>query len=436
MKRLFTCLALVLFLLPLPMRAQQKDSTRRFSADLELISRGEIRDGGLPQAQDGTDDFSAFIVSRARVILGYQRAHLALNATFQHTGVWGQAGGGDLNLYEAWAKLFTNNGFFVQLGRQALAYDDERIIGPDDWSMTGSTHDVLRLGYEGKRLKFHTLAAFNQNIQNIAIGSTYYTGGAQPYKTMQLGWLHYDLPWFPLGVSLLAMNIGMQAGEPDETEHVEWQQMLGGYAKFEPKGWSLEASYYRQIGYDESHAQLDAWMASAKAQYLPSERWGLVAGYDYLSGDDKFSVPQGGNIGLIWHKQLKGFNPIYGSHHAFYGAMDFFYVKTFVNGFSPGLQNAFAGGRWSPAKNLSVGLTYHYLATSTKLQDIGMTLGHEVELEGSWTFLKDIITLSAGFSYMAGTENMQRLKRASEKGQLIWTWISLSATPRLFQWPK
>ena len=34
--------------------------------------------------------------------------------------------------------------------------------------MTGSTHDALKLGYEGFGHKVHVLGAFNQNPQNIA----------------------------------------------------------------------------------------------------------------------------------------------------------------------------------------------------------------------------------------------------------------------------
>ena len=70
---------------------------------------------------------------------------------------------------------------------------------------------------------------------------------------------------------------------------------------------------------------------------------------------------------------------------------------------------------------------------ATKLQDIGSTLGHELEIQGSWTFLKDV-TLSMGMSYMVGTKNMQLLKRASEDGRLFWAWISLQAAPRLLNY--
>ena len=45
--------------------------------------------------------------------------------------------------------------------------------------------------------------------------------------------------------------------------------------------------------------------------------------------------------------------------------------------------------------------------------------------------MKDV-NLSAGYSYMTGTETMERLKRASDQGSLRWAWLSLSISPKLF----
>ena len=421
---------LIVLLAPLSASAQESDPNNLLYADLQMLSRGEIRDGALPLSQESTTDRSAFILGRTRLNIGYKRPNLELKAIIQHLGIWGQAGKGDFNVQEAWAKVSSNKGLFAQIGRQMLSYDDERILGPNDWSMAGIAHDVLRAGYEGHGHKFHAVFAFNQNAANTVNGSTYYTGGALPYKAMYMGWYHYDLPVAPLGVSLLALNIGMQSGTPGEDEHMEWQHVLGGYAKYSPKRWSLEGTYYKQIGKDEEGSVLDAWMASAKACWNPSDVLGFVAGYDFLSGDKSFAVRAPGQMGLTHHDVLRGFNPIYGSHHAFYGAMDFFYVSTYVDGFTPGLQNAFVGVNVSPVKNMNLGLSYHYLAISTKLQDIGSTLGHEFELEGAWRFMKDA-ALACGFSYMFGTENMQLLKRASDDGRLLWTWLALSVTPRI-----
>lgn len=111
--------------------------------------------------------------------------------------------------------------------------------------------------------------------------------------------------------------------------------------------------------------------------------------------------------------------------------MDFFYVCTYVFGFTPGLQNAFAGIHFNPIKNLTVKANYHYMATATKLVDMNMTLGHQIGLEARYAFAKDI-RLSAGYSFMTGTDTMEKLKRASDNGSLRWAWFSLSISPRIF----
>ena len=429
-------LYLIAALLTLPLAATAQDTTaNRLTADLQFMTRGEIRDGGLSSVkpEEALGDHANFVLGRARLTLGFEKSYLSTKIDLRQTGIWGQAGGTSFNVYEAWAKLNARNGLFLQAGRQTLSYDDERIIGPNDWAMDGTSHDALKLGFEGSDHKAHLILAYNQNEENMTNGSSYYTGGALPYKTMQTAWYHYDLPSAPFGLSLLVMNIGMQAGQPTVNDHIEWQQLYGGYLKYAPSHWSLEASYYRQSGHNENGLAIKAWMASLLAKWQPFSTFAFKAGFDYLSGDDYFVVAQEGDIGLTQHDTLRGFTSVFGSHHQFYGAMDFFYVSTFVNGFSPGLQNAFLGTSIKPVKNLRVDVDYHYLAMSTRLHDIDMdmTLGHELEMETAWQ-IKEDVTVSLGLSFMVGTETMQRLKRASTDGLLRWTWLSLNITPRIF----
>lgn len=411
---------------PMP-SSDKKDNVLK--VDLQMLSHGEARNGGMPA--DATDDKTNFIMGRERLVIGFERPFLETKLTIQHNGIWGQSGKGAFNVNEAWAKMSARNGMFAQIGRVALAYDDERIIGPNDWAMASLSHDVLRLGYEGHHHKAHIILAYNQNAENVTQGGDYYSNGAQPYKTMQTAWYHYDVPKFPLGASVLFMNIGMQGGEKDKDAHTEFQQVLGGYVSFHPKHWIVEGSYYRQFGKHENRMKIDAWMASGKVKWDPTDKYGFETGFDYLSGDDLFAVPPKGSIGVTHHDVIRGFNPIYGSHHQFYGAMDFFYVSTYVHGFTPGLQNAYFGGHYQPFKKLTVQANYHYLATATKLIAMDMTLGHEFEIQAKYSFSKDI-NLSGGFSYMTGTETMEKLKRASADGSLRWGWISLNITPRIF----
>ena len=172
-------------------------------------------------------------------------------------------------------------------------------------------------------------------------------------------------------------------------------------------------------------------MASALVGVKLSPQVGLTAGYDYLSGDENFAVPAKGQLGVIRHEAIKGFNPVYGSHHKFYGMMDFFYVRTYLNGFTPGLQNFYVGGEYSPINQLKLKVRYHYMATATKLKDIDMTLGHDVDIEASYQIMKDV-KLSAGFSYMKGTDTMEKLRRADSDNNLRWGWFSLLISPKIF----
>ena len=425
---------------PLRVLAQEeeKEKENQLSISLSMLGHGETRNGGVDPSVNTEDaeveDKANFLMGRTRLMVDFQKPGLQAKVTAQHSGIWGQKGQGSFNIHEAWAKLSARNGLFAQIGRQALSYDDERIIGPNDWAMAAQSHDVLRVGYEGHGHKAHVILAYNQNSENIT-GGTYYKDGAQPYKTMHTAWYHYDFSKLPLGASVLFMNIGMQAGEKDGTEmyapHTEYQQLLGGYLCYRPKGLKAEASYYRQFGNDEDGVKIDAWMASVKTEWQYTPQLGFTAGFDYMSGDKYFAVPGKGMIGVVYHDAIRGFNPIYGSHHQFYGLMDFFYVQTYVNGFTPGLQNLSAGVSYKPIKGLDLKLGYHYLAVATKLKDMDMTLGHDIDFEASYAVMPDV-RLSLGYSFMTGTATMEKLKRADKDGNLRWGWFSLIVSPKLF----
>ena len=176
---------------------------------------------------------------------------------------------------------------------------------------------------------------------------------------------------------------------------------------------------------------INAWMMAAEADWDVNARWHLNTGYFFMSGDEYYFVPPHGYIGLIRKTEVRGFNPIFGSHHQFYGAMDFFYVETFFGGNTPGLQDFHVAGRWSPVPALNLGVSYHYLATGVKLDKLKCGLGHEVELSASWNIMKDV-KLDAGYSFMHGTETMAFLKRTSERNRLQWGWIMLTVTPEFF----
>ena len=439
MKKILSSVLLV-FLCPFAAFSQSADSIPQqkptekgpsITIDANMLARGEYRYGGMPVAEV-VDNHAAFVMDRIRLSAELSWGNLSMRVTPQHAGIWGQSNGGSFNLNEGWMQYTTKPGLFFKIGRQALRYDDERIIGSDDWSMMSVTHDVLKLGYDGKNHHAHAIVGFNQNGEKIN-GGTFYKNGYQPYKSMQTLWYHYDFSHFPLGISAVFINTGMQDGDDEDDEYETMnQQLFGGYVKFHPKNFSLEASYYRQMGKSEYGLDISAYMASVKTSYTLISSLTLTAGYDYLSGDERFAVPKPGQIGLTQHKTIRGFSSIFGSHHQFYGAMDFFYMQTYVGGFTPGLQNLYFGADYKPLNNLSLTGNYHYFATAYKLPNFDRTLGHELEFSTSWQFDK-YVAFQAGYTFMSGSETMERLHRTSDKRHLHWLWAQLIFTPKIFQ---
>ena len=405
--------------------AQQADTLKTFSINASLWSRGEFRDGALP-ADNGVDH-AAFLMSNNVIRMDYSGKYLEARVSPRFFGVWGAKGSGNMAVEEAWLGL-KSGGWFVRLGRQKLKYDDERIIGGNDWSMATSTHDIVKTGFELGKHKLHLLAAFNQNNENTN-GGTYYVDGAQAYKTMQALWYHFD-PIPQLGASLIFMNTGMQRilYSEDQENETKYQQLFGAYASWKPGLFGLQASYYRQTGYDENALPIHAWMTSIEADARISSWLSLNTGFFFMSGDEHFYVPAHNAFGMSQKKEVRGFNPIFGSHHEFYGAMDFFYVSTYYGGNTPGLQDYHIGTQFRLFKKLKLDVSYHLLSTAVPIQNAStQILGHEVELEASWEIAKDI-TLMAGYSFMNGTETMQLLKRGDED-RLRWAWLMLMVTP-------
>ena len=234
------------------------------------------------------------------------------------------------------------------------------------------------------------------------------------------------------------MNMGVESGVMGSTYYppaTKFQQLWGTYLNYHPQHLTLEASYYRQSGTvvnsEKMFRPIRAWMASAKATITPTDRYGFELGYDFLSGDDYVPVIYGGTYGLPMHKVDGGFSPLYGSRTKFYGIMDYFYSSARINGFTPGLQNAFVGAFGNPIPKLHLSAKYHYLAVATSLDGLSSTLGHSMDIEAGYEFSKDV-SLMAGYTMMVGSETMNRLKQGDNNKYAHWAWFSLIVSPTLF----
>jgi hypothetical protein len=112
--------------------------------------------------------------------------------------------------------------------------------------------------------------------------------------------------------------------------------------------------------------------------------------------------------------------------------MDFFYLDSYVSNYSPGLQNVFIGTSITPVEKLNLNAAYHFFATATKLNGYDKSLGHDIELVASYSFVK-YVTLSAGYTFMYGSKTMQALQHVGDNRRLHWAWVMLNINPTIFK---
>ena len=401
---------------------QGTEKENEFTMSMQIRPRAEYRNGVLFPRGEG-QEAAAFINNRARLSMDYKRSDLEIKMSAQHVGIWGQDPQIDKNgrfiLNEAWAKLDFGKGYFAQLGRQTLAYDDERILGGLDWNVAGRYHDALKLGYANKNHQLHLILAFNQNGDEKYYGGTYYAPGGQPYKNMQTLWYHYTANQTPFEASLLFMNLGLETGDAaTKDSHTRYLQTMGTYLTYKTKSLNMDGAFYYQTGKNSKAAKVSAFMGSLQAAYAFDKTWTGVISCDYLSGNKGDG------------STYKAFDPLYGTHHKFYGAMDYFYASTFENGFAPGLMDARLGVRFRASAKVDMDLNYHYFTTAVKVPDLSKSLGSEVDYQINWSIMKDV-KLSAGYSFMRGTKTMDAVKGGNHKSWQGWGWLSLNINPKV-----
>lgn len=167
MKKFLAVLTLLAFVPVL--RAQEG----KLNVNADFLTRGEIRNGGLPVEEEGVQDFAAFILERTMIGLDYTKAGFSTKITAQHSGTWGSSEGGLLNVYEAWVQMTSAKGLFFRLGRQNLSYDDQRLFGSDDWAMTTKLQNADKpLGNEVEITAAYQLG----NNSKLSFGYSYMRG--------------------------------------------------------------------------------------------------------------------------------------------------------------------------------------------------------------------------------------------------------------------
>lgn len=430
--RLFPVSLFILILLICNTSATAQDEKiEELKLNIQLRPRAEMRNGLFTPILNGQKP-AVFVAQRSRVGFTYSKNQkLKIGLSAQVVNTWGndpqvQLTANNISLYEAWGQFYFTPEWNIKLGRQVLSYDDERILGALDWNHAGRKHDAVLMGFEKNKFKANLGAAYNQNSEKIT-GTFYDNSLSQPYKAMEFLWLKYNIS-DAVVFSFLGMNLDFQDRIDSSISHL---QTIGGNIFYKKEKLKVTGAYYFQAGNkpvkDLQAVKTNAWMSAIKIDYIFDKKFNTVAGSDYLRGRDMNSTST----------NISYFNPLYGTHHKFYGFMDYFYVSSAHK--NVGLWDSYLNFNFNPTERFAGQIALHHFESAAKIIDYNTakaknTLGNEVDLSFTYNVMNEV-KLTGGYSQMFTHPSMKYVKNISSNQSMKpvqnWVWLSFNFNPQI-----
>ena len=407
-----------------------------FDMSLQLRPRTEYRNGAYRPLQTGEEP-AILTHNRTRLTMNYSNGNkLKMRVSLQNINIWGQANqvqpldatNNNIGLFEAYADIKLSENMRTKIGRQMIALDDDRIFGTFDWHPAGRSHDALNISWKKQNTDVQTYFAFNQNYNTIGnvnnpAGQYFSPENAQPYQHLQMIYAKYNFtPKHYL--SVLANNIGFKDLKTDNKTYN--MQTIGANYFGNGNLWNVGLSAYYQFGETNVGRKTSATLLSAVVDYKINKPSKIGLGIDYLSGDNTNKPTQ---------EATNIFNPLYGTHHKFYGIMDYFYTGN-PHG-NIGLLDTYV--RYSSVINpkLSISAVGHFFNSGAKIyqnnQKKSNYLGSELDLSFNYNIMKNV-SLTGGYSNFFNTESLRYLKKTpNARGNQDWVWLSLNINPQIFK---
>jgi hypothetical protein len=393
---------------------------QKINISADLRARYEMRNGYSTLKPDSAS-IANFISQRTRINIEYNSDKIKLKISPQNVRVWGDVNASSKNdnntsLHEAYAEALFNKNISIQLGRQELNYDNERIFGATDWAMQGKSHDAILFKFVVDSIhKIHVGVAYN------AIGESNFRQNYSipQYKTLQYIWYHGDFK--NINLSVLALNNGMPYLKNNK-EKVAFTQTIGATSTYSKKKFNANVEAYVQTGKIATKKVL-SYYASANLEYQWIDKLKTSIGVTYLSGksnNDSSST-------------IKSFNPLYGTAHKFNGFMDYFYVGNHNN--TVGLIDINASIFYKIEK-FSLKFIPHVFLGAADLYKNGekqqKLLGTELDLVAAYKVFNNF-SLEAGYSQMFGTSSLELLKGGNKDNANNWVYLTAKFNPVIFK---
>ena len=442
----------------------------QFTISGEFRPRAEYRDG-YTKLRDSTQSPYGDILGRERIIFDYNNNKFTTRFSLQHAFVFGENNyynsdtikNNTVNIFEAWFKYNFTKSFAIRVGRMAISYDDQRVIGYNNWRPQGSSHDLV--GFQWGVEKASYQGDFSFAINNASPAGAYLSDYyLKNYKYMSYLWNQKTFFKEMLKISVMGIVDAFQL--PTQYQKVTTKQTLwvvngqdtvghttltntsqvpvtsvnqiyarytiGANAWFNWKNLSINASGYYQGGHIQDGREVEANCFGVNAAYQIVRPFKLLVGYDHLSGTDNNPA----NKAAI-AKKVTSFNVLYGTNHQFYGYMDLFSSMVTTTANHPGLDQIYGRGTVNFSKVTSLEATWRYFSfgndyLADQKTKVGKDLGSELDLMFIYKPLSNV-ELNAAYchffpsSAMDSFDGMKGSVRGSE-----YIYLQITYKPNFF----
>jgi hypothetical protein len=400
--------------------------------DAEFRPRTEFRQGFRKPLAD-TLKPALITIQRTRLNADYRAKILNARISLQDSRIWGNTDNkvntSKVEVFEAWFEYLITSGFSVQMGRQPLKYDDQRLFGLSNWSNTGTAHDAMVLKYNSPFIQVHSGIAYNNNKDTLLNINYAYTG-KQNYKTMGYAWLSKQVY---KGTTLSVISIFEGFERKSNYTVVYPRSTYGGNLVYANDSSALGFSItgYMQQGKDPNkamgngYADLKAYFLAAKASYKFINALSATIGMDYYSGSSS----------TIDAAKSKTFNRLYGTAHSFNGSMEYFTTLP-----TQGLKDFYGGITTKITPKFSADLTAHmfyfdkdFIYNKVKTEK---SLGTEADLTLNYVVSKEI-AIQGGYSmYFNSGSTAKYYKMAGvDIHPQQWAYLMFTIKPQLYKTP-
>lgn len=424
------------FLILLPVIFFFNYGNAQIEFNAQFMSRAEYRHG-FQTLFNNNQKPAVFISQRARLISGYKAEKFKIHISAQDVRTWGSSShlsvdtSGSLSLHEGYGEIYFSQNWSLKVGRQEIAYDEDRIFGSLDWAMQARRHDATVIRFKDSLTVLDMGFAFNQDKERS--NSTIYNLPGN-YKTFQ--YVYAKRKFNKVDLSFLFLNNGIQhinnqPGGNIVTSTV-FSQTIGPRFVYKEKDFSIAGNIYYQTGKDAVKKSINAFEASLEASYYFKKKFILTGGGEILSGTSQTDLVNTSN---------KSFTPLYGTNHRFNGYMDYFYVGNHAN--SVGLLDLYLKGMYQ-AKKCFVSLNTHFFSSAANVRDIlvqgnpvamNKYLGTEMDLTFNYKIANGA-SVQSGYSQIFGTKTMEALRGGNASRTTNWAYVMIILRPKIVDWPR